>query len=62
MEVIKMVKDLVCGMQVDESKAKAKAVYQGKTYYFCSHSCQEKFLSSPDKFIEKEKQSQKEKD
>jgi Cu+-exporting ATPase len=57
-----MVKDLVCGMQIDESKAKTKTVYKGKTYYFCSYSCQESFLNSPDKFIEKEKQSQKEKD
>jgi YHS domain-containing protein len=56
-----MVRDLVCGIQVDESKAKTKAVCQGKTYYFCSYSCQESFLNSPDKFIEKEKQNKKEK-
>jgi Cu+-exporting ATPase len=50
-----MVKDLVCGMKIDPSKAVATAVYQGKTYYFCSHNCQETFLKSPDKFITKEK-------
>ena len=57
-----MVKDLVCGMQIDESKAKAKTVYKGKTYYFCSYMCMETFVDSPDKFIEKESRNKKEKD
>jgi Cu+-exporting ATPase len=57
-----MVKDLVCGMQTDESKAKAKTVYKGKTYYFCSYRCMETFVDSPDKFIEKESRSKKEKE
>jgi len=36
-------KDPVCGMEVDESKAKFKAEKDGKTYYFCSKSCHDKF-------------------
>lgn len=36
-------KDLVCGMDVDETKAELKATYAGVSYYFCSLECQETF-------------------
>ena len=35
--------DPVCGMKVDEKKAKFSAVKDGKKYYFCSYRCKEKF-------------------
>ena len=38
--------DPVCGMTVDRSSA-SSAVFQGKTYYFCSDSCRKKFAASP---------------
>ena len=38
-----MVKDPICGMSVDEHNA-IQVTKEGKTYYFCSASCQEKFL------------------
>ncbi len=38
-----MVKDPVCGMEVDEKTAKFTSVYKNKTYYFCSKACKEKF-------------------
>ncbi len=34
-----MVKDPVCGMELDEGTANIKAEMRGKTYYFCSESC-----------------------
>ncbi|TFG05629.1 MAG: heavy metal translocating P-type ATPase [Promethearchaeota archaeon] len=37
-----MVKDPVCGMTVDKSKA-LSAVIDGKTYYFCSQTCLKTF-------------------
>ena len=37
-------KDPICGMTVDESTA-FKAERDGKTYYFCSDRCLQKFLS-----------------
>jgi len=49
-----MVKDIVCGMQIDESKASAKSDYQGKEYNFCSLVCKEKFDSNPEKYIKRE--------
>ena len=44
-----MTKYPVCGMQVDEQMAIASAVYQGKTYYFCSKACQQTFEKAPEK-------------
>ena len=38
-----MVKDPVCGMNVDKDKA-ISAVVDGKTYYFCMESCLRTFL------------------
>lgn len=42
-----MAQDPVCGMTVDEKKAAATAVYQGKTYSFCSAGCKAKFDKAP---------------
>ncbi len=38
-----MAKDPVCGMEVDEKKAKFTTDYKSKTYYFCSKACKDKF-------------------
>ncbi|MCD6575272.1 YHS domain-containing protein [Candidatus Aerophobetes bacterium] len=46
-----MVKDLVCGMEVDEEKAPAKLEYKGKMYYFCAPVCKEPFEKEPEKYI-----------
>ena len=45
-----MAKDLVCGMMVDEKKAKFKSDYKGKTYYFCAPTCKTTFDKNPAKF------------
>ncbi|MHB1462463.1 MAG: YHS domain-containing protein [Armatimonadota bacterium] len=39
-------KDPVCGMTVDEVTA-LRAERDGKTFYFCSDHCRQKFLSTP---------------
>jgi YHS domain-containing protein len=39
-------KDPVCGMTVDETTA-IHAERDGKTFYFCSDHCRQKFLSTP---------------
>jgi len=39
-------KDPICGMTVDEATA-LHAERDGKTFFFCSDSCREKFLSMP---------------
>ncbi len=43
-------KDPVCGMKVDQSKAAAASVHGGKTYYFCSNTCRDKFEKEPEKY------------
>ncbi len=39
--------DPVCGMQVSPAEA-LQSKHQGKSYYFCSESCQEKFEDDPE--------------
>ncbi len=45
------VKDLVCGMEFDKETASGTFEYKGKTYYFCSQGCREKFAEDPEKYI-----------
>lgn len=49
-----MVKDPVCGMDVDETKAAATSDYQGTTYYFCAHACKKAFDKNPEKYLEQD--------
>jgi RND family efflux transporter MFP subunit len=37
------IKDPSCGMDVDPRTATEQSTYNGKTYYFCSRGCREKF-------------------
>ena len=46
-----MEKDVVCGMQVDPTKAAGTSNYQGKTFYFCSKGCKAKFDANPSQFV-----------
>jgi Cu+-exporting ATPase len=39
-------KDPICGMTVDPAKA-LHAERDGKTSYFCSEGCKQKFLAAP---------------
>jgi len=48
-----MVKDPVCGMDVDPETAALKAEYQGQTYYFCSPGCKKEFDKEPSKYASK---------
>ncbi|HEY8375092.1 MAG TPA: heavy metal translocating P-type ATPase [Nannocystis sp.] len=43
-------RDPVCGMVVrDDSRHRAE--HRGRTYYFCSARCREKFVSEPDRYV-----------
>jgi Cu+-exporting ATPase len=44
-------KDPVCGMTVDSEKTAGKVEHAGKTYYFCSRNCAERFSDKPEKFL-----------
>jgi ribose-phosphate pyrophosphokinase len=43
--------DPVCAMAVDPSKAEGQAQFNGKTYYFCTPACHQKFLANPPGFV-----------
>jgi YHS domain-containing protein len=43
--------DPVCGMQVSAGPDTPNITYGGKTYYFCSETCREKFQTAPGKYI-----------
>lgn len=45
------VTDPVCKMTIEESEAAATSSYRGKTYFFCSTSCRDKFGNNPEAFI-----------
>ena len=47
---MRLAKDPVCGMMVDEKSAKWKSAYGGKTFYFCSESCKKTFDKDPKKY------------
>ena len=49
---ISMVKDPVCGMNVDEKTANFESEYMGKTYYFCNRSCKAVFEKNPKGFTD----------
>ncbi|MCQ4143419.1 heavy metal translocating P-type ATPase [Vogesella sp. AC12] len=44
------VKDPVCGMTVDSSKAAANYRYAGQDYWFCSAHCQQQFVAAPARY------------
>jgi Cu+-exporting ATPase len=45
-----MVKDPVCGMEIEEQKAHARREYGGRTFYFCSAKCEAAFAADPVKY------------
>ena len=48
-----LVKDPVCGMDVDPHAAKHTAEHEGHPYYFCSAGCRTKFVANPIKYLDK---------
>lgn len=48
---INMLRDPVCGMEIDEYEAVGKHDFEGVTYYFCAPSCKKAFLNEPERYI-----------
>jgi YHS domain-containing protein len=46
-----MVKDLVCGMDVDPKTSAFRSDYKGQKFYFCSKGCKTDFDRDPEKYI-----------
>jgi YHS domain-containing protein len=45
-----MVRDVVCGMELDPDSAPAETEYNGEIYYFCSEECKQDFEKSPERY------------
>src|SRR5271166_5985257 len=46
------VRDPVCGMKVDPTKAAASVEHQGAAVYFCCQGCAAKFRASPETYLQ----------
>lgn len=46
-----LVKDPVCGMEIDPKDAAGTSEYKGQTYYFCSLNCKKSFDKEPEKYV-----------
>ena len=46
--------DPVCEMNVNEQNAAGKSDYQGKTFYFCSSSCKQRFDENPQNYAKQQ--------
>jgi Cu+-exporting ATPase len=44
-------RDPVCGMTVNPGRAAAVATYKGRSYFFCSDECKERFDADPEAFV-----------
>jgi YHS domain-containing protein len=51
-----MVKDPICGMEVNESQAPASLEYKGQKVFFCSSSCYDVIDKDPERYVISEKQ------
>ena len=47
-----MVKDPVCGMDVDPDSAAYRSEHDGHEYYFCSEHCRAKFEADPYSYLQ----------
>jgi Cu+-exporting ATPase len=49
--IVDTVRDPVCGMTVAPDQAAASTQYDGRTFYFCSRHCLEKFRQDPKRYL-----------
>lgn len=50
-----LVRDPVCGMNIDPNMAFSKIEHEGRVIYFCSKACEEEFKKNPKKYQSLEK-------
>jgi len=49
-----LVKDPVCGMEIDPKTAAGQSEFKGQIYYFCSYGCKKAFDKEPEKYVAKQ--------
>jgi Cu+-exporting ATPase len=53
MQSTTVVKDPVCGMDIELATAARQTEHDGQTYHFCSSMCKEKFDQNPAQYLGK---------
>lgn len=53
MEKTTVVKDPVCGMDIEAATAAGRTEYEGQTYFFCGSKCKAKFELKPEQYAGK---------
>ncbi|MGB4994329.1 MAG: YHS domain-containing protein, partial [Nitrospira sp.] len=46
-----MATDPICGMTVEPATAAGHFDYDGRTYYFCSTHCLDRFRATPNQYV-----------
>jgi xanthine dehydrogenase accessory factor len=49
-DIVVEARDPVCGMTV-RTDSRHRAVYEGRTFYFCCGGCRERFVAAPASFL-----------
>jgi YHS domain-containing protein len=47
-----LVKDPVCGMDIEENKTDLKHEHKGEIYFFCNSSCKQTFEENPEQYAQ----------
>ena len=50
-ETEQLVRDPVCGMELERADAVGASDYRGQVYFFCSDDCKQRFLAAPSSFV-----------
>ncbi len=45
-----VIKDPVCGTEIDPGRSAGRSTYRKNTYFFCSSTCQDQFDKDPARF------------
>jgi P-type Cu+ transporter len=48
-----VVRDPVCGMELNLENAEERSEYEGEIFYFCSDRCRNEFDENPGRFIQR---------
>ena len=49
--MVAMVRDPVCGMEIDPAASAETTEYEGEKYYFCNQDCKKSFDQDPEKYV-----------
>lgn len=49
-----MVRDPVCGIQIDREKTALQSKFEGRTYFFCSSTCVREFDAHPREVLQRQ--------